>query len=116
MVSLTLAAAILSLADIQAAIGADPAMCRVVRFTADGARTEQAPTRPFRPSAGRSVSVRSSGSGGSATSVSSSSASSGGSATSSSRVVRDGVAITFDQDKQGCRVVIDERPAQGAER
>lgn len=109
MLSLAMAAAILSAADIQAAVGADPAMCQVVRYARDGARTEQPPTKPFRPPPERSVSVRSDG-GPASSSISASSGSSGAS-TASSQVSRDGVTIIFDQDDNGCRIVIDERTA-----
>lgn len=118
MVILAIAAAILSTAEIQAAIGSDPATCTLVRYATNGARTEQPPTKSFRPSAGASATVRSSAGGATSTSssVSVSSARRDGVGVSSSRVVRDGVSITFDQDNQGCRVIVDERPAQGAKR
>ena len=117
MISLMFVAAV-SLADVEGAVGIDPAMCRVIHFAADGARTETAPRKPYRRP--QSVAVRSSSSGGtssSAVSVSSSSSTSGdGGGRGETRANINGRQISATYDPQGCTVVIDERPAQGARR
>jgi hypothetical protein len=99
---------------IGAALGATPldqAMCRVVRFAADGGRTEHPPTRPYVRPSPSGVSASSSSSGPGSSSVSVSSRSSGDE--SVSRIVQNGRSITTTYDSKGCTIVIDDRPAQG---
>lgn len=91
----------------------EDAQCRVVRFAADGARTETAPSRPYSRPSGVSASETSSGRGSSRVSVSSSSSSDGATVV---RASVDGRTITKTYDDKGCTVVIDERPEQGAGR
>lgn len=104
MLSIALIAA-LSAAEIETAIGIDPAMCRVVRYSADGSRSEQPPTRAFTPPSSNTVSVRSQGAGASSSSVSVSS----GAGSGQSRAAVDGRTITATYDQKGCHLVIDER-------
>jgi hypothetical protein len=100
---------------IAAAAGAglaqEDAQCRVVRYAADGERTETPPSPPYKRPPGVAVSAHSTGGSASSVAVSSSSSSSGPS------VVRSRVGkrtITKTYDDAGCTVVIDERPDQGA--
>jgi hypothetical protein len=89
----------------------EDAQCRIIRFAADGTRTEIAPSRPYSRPSGISVNEASSGRGSSRVSVSSSTSSDGASVV---RTSVDGRAITKTYDDKGCTVVIDERPEQGA--
>jgi hypothetical protein len=96
-----------------AGLGPDDAQCRIIRYAADGARTETAPSRTYSRPSGVSVNEASSGRGSSRVSVSSSSSSDGATVV---RASVDGRTITKTYDDKGCTVVIDERPDQGAER
>ena len=97
--------------------------CTVVRYSADGRRTERlgdpadfgVDIRTSRNRASSSVSVRSSGSSSSSVSASSSSHGSARSASSSSH--RDGDrTITTHTDNSGCTIIVDERPAARRDR
>lgn len=114
MAALTLAASLLTAADVSDALTPQDAQCRVIHYAADGARHETAPTRAYSRPSEVSTSSRSSGGGHarSSTSVSASSSSSGGGqSVAKSDDGRRSITRTYDDD--GCSVVIDERPTRG---
>lgn len=99
---------------------ADPA-CRVVRILPSGRRLVTPPTeRPGRPPSSVGASAASSSSSSSASGVSVASRSSGrgshASASASTSTGRRGRTVTTTHDDNGCTVVIDDRPGQGARR
>lgn len=107
----------------QPAVGPTQDRCTVVRYLADGRRTESpgdpadfgVDVRTSRNRGGSSVSVRSSGSASSSVSASSSSRGSARSASSAS--YRDGDrTITTHTDNSGCTIIVDERPAARRDR
>lgn len=92
--------------------------CTVIRYAADGRRTESqgdpadfgVDVRTNRNPGSSSISVRSSGSGSS--SVSASASSRGGARSTSSASFQDGErTVTTHTDNGGCTIIVDERPA-----
>jgi len=106
----TLALAALIAAAATSELGPEDAQCRVVRYAADGPRTETAPSRPYSRPAGAVASAHSAGGAASSVSVSSSSSSHGPTVV---RTRAGGRAITKTYDDTGCTIVIDERPSEG---
>lgn len=114
MAALTLAASLLTAADLSDALQPQDAQCRVIHYAADGSRHEKPPTRAYSRPSGFATSSKSSGDGEAraSSSVSASSSSSGGGAavTQSDDGKR---SITRSYVEDGCTVVIDERPTRG---
>jgi hypothetical protein len=109
-----LAAAILAAADASQALDPQDAQCHVIRYAVDGTRRETPPTRPYVRSAGVAASAHASGGGRARSSTSVAAGSSnGGEATAVVRTRSGGRAITKTYDKNGCTVLIDERPDRG---
>ena len=111
MASLTLAV-ILSAADLAGVLDPEDASCRVIHHAADGTRHDIPPSRPYTQPPGAAVSTSSSGKGQARSSSSvSASSSSSGRASSVVRSESNGRSITKSYDKDGCTIVIDDRPA-----
>jgi hypothetical protein len=115
MAALTLAASLLTAADVSDALTPQDAQCRVIHYAADGTRRETPPSRAYTRPSGVSTSSKSSNGGGHARASSSvsasSSSSSGGKSVAKSDDGRRSITRTYDD--AGCTVVIDERPTRG---
>jgi len=117
MAALTLAASLMTAADLSDALEPQDAQCRVIHYAADGTRHERAPTEPYKQPSGVTTSSKSSGDGqvrsSSSVSASSSSAGHAGGGTAVTQSDDGKRSITRSYVADGCTVVIDERPTRG---